>query len=65
VVEIPTNKPLIRTEYPDVIYRTAREKWNAVVEEIIELNKIGRPVLVGTISIEKSEKLSEMLRKKV
>jgi preprotein translocase subunit SecA len=64
VVEIPTNKPLIRTEYPDVIYRTAREKWNAVVEEIIELNKIGRPVLVGTISIEKSERLSEMLRKK-
>jgi len=64
VVEIPTNKPLIRTEYPDVIYRTAREKWNAVVEEIIELNKIGRPVLVGTISIEKSEKLSELLRKK-
>ena len=64
VVEIPTNKPLIRTEYPDVIYRTAREKWNAVVEEIIELNKVGRPVLVGTISIEKSEKLSELLRKK-
>jgi preprotein translocase subunit SecA len=64
VVEIPTNKPLRRIEYPDVIYRTAREKWNAVVEEIIELNKIGRPVLVGTISIEKSEKLSEMLRKK-
>jgi len=52
VVEIPTNKPLIRTEYPDVIYRTAREKWEAVVQEIIELNKIGRPVLVGTISIE-------------
>lgn len=64
VVEILTNKPLIRTEYPDVIYRTAREKWNAVVEEIIELNKIGRPVLVGTISIEKSEKLSERLRQK-
>ncbi len=64
VVEIPTNKPLRRHEYPDVIYRTAREKWNAVVEEIIELNKIGRPVLVGTISIEKSEKLSELLRKK-
>jgi len=64
VVEIPTNKPLRRIEHPDVIYRTAREKWNAVSEEIIELNKIGRPVLVGTISIEKSEKLSEMLRKK-
>ncbi|MDI6846085.1 MAG: preprotein translocase subunit SecA [Candidatus Saccharicenans sp.] len=64
VVEIPTNKPLRRTEYPDVIYRTAREKWNAVVEEIVQLNKIGRPVLVGTISIEKSEKLSEMLRRR-
>lgn len=64
VVEIPTNKPLIRTEYPDVIYRTAQEKWNAVVEEIIELNKIGRPVLVGTISIEKSEHLSNLLKKR-
>ncbi|HUM34280.1 MAG TPA: preprotein translocase subunit SecA, partial [Candidatus Saccharicenans sp.] len=64
VVEIPTNKPLIRTEYPDVIYRTAREKWEAVVQEIIELNKIGRPVLVGTISIEKSEHLSNLLRKR-
>lgn len=64
VVEIPTNKPLRRTEYPDVIYRTAREKWNAVVEEIVQLNKIGRPVLVGTISIEKSEKLSEMLHRR-
>ncbi len=64
VVEIPTNKPLRRTEYPDVIYRTAREKWNAVVDEIVQLNKIGRPVLVGTISIEKSEKLSEMLRRR-
>jgi preprotein translocase subunit SecA len=64
VVEIPTNKTLIRTEHPDVIYRTAREKWNAVVEEITELNKIGRPVLVGTISIEKSENLSNLLKKK-
>ncbi|NMC64581.1 MAG: preprotein translocase subunit SecA [Acidobacteria bacterium] len=64
VIEIPTNKPLIRTEYPDVIYRTAKEKWEAVVQEIIELNKIGRPVLVGTISIEKSEHLSNLLRKR-
>jgi preprotein translocase subunit SecA len=64
VIEIPTNKPLIRTEYPDVVYRTAREKWNAVAEEIIELNKIGRPVLVGTISIEKSEHLSNLLKKR-
>jgi preprotein translocase subunit SecA len=64
VVEIPTNKPLIRYEYPDVIYRTAREKWEAVAEEITESNAKGRPVLVGTISIEKSEHLSNILRKK-
>jgi preprotein translocase subunit SecA len=64
VVEIPTNKPLIRTEYSDVIFRTAREKWDAVFEEIVELNKIGRPVLVGTVSIEKSEHLSNLLRRK-
>ena len=64
VVEIPTNKPLIRYEYPDVIYRTAREKWAAVVEEIIAAHKQGRPVLVGTTSIEKSEHLSSLLRKR-
>ncbi|MBE0461627.1 MAG: preprotein translocase subunit SecA [Candidatus Aminicenantes bacterium] len=64
VVEVPTNKPLRRHEYPDVIYRTAKEKWNAVVEEIIENNKKGRPALVGTISIENSERLSSMLRGK-
>jgi preprotein translocase subunit SecA len=63
VVEIPTNKPLIRHEYQDVIYRTKREKWDAVVEEIMENNKKGRPVLVGTISIENSEHLSSLLRK--
>ncbi len=64
VVEIPTNKPLIRYEYPDVIYRTAKEKWEAVVEEIISAHKQGRPVLVGTTSIEKSEHLSSLLRKR-
>jgi preprotein translocase subunit SecA len=64
VVEIPTNKPLIRHEYPDVIYRTADEKWNAACQEIIEANKKGRPLLVGTISIENSEHLSSLLRKK-
>ncbi|MDD8019768.1 MAG: preprotein translocase subunit SecA [Acidobacteriota bacterium] len=64
VIEIPTNKLLIRTEHPDVIYRTVKEKWEAVVGEILELNKIGRPVLVGTISIEKSEHLSNLLRKR-
>ena len=64
VAEIPTNKPLIRLENPDVIYRTGEEKWNAVVEEIVDLSKRGRPVLVGTISIEKSEHLSTLLRRK-
>ena len=64
VVEVPTNKTLIRTEHSDVIYRTAGEKWEAVLDEILELNKIGRPVLVGTVSIEKSEHLSHLLRRK-
>jgi preprotein translocase subunit SecA len=64
VVEIPTNRPLIRYEYPDVIYRTAKEKWEAVVEEIIKAHEQGRPVLVGTTSIEKSEHLSNILRKR-
>jgi len=62
VVVIPTNRPLIRYNYSDVIYRTEREKFNAVVDEIGELYKKGRPVLVGTISIEKSEKLSKLLK---
>ncbi len=60
---IPTNRTLIRTEYPDVIYRTEREKFTAVVNEIKELYETGRPVLVGTISIEKSEKLSTLLKR--
>ncbi len=64
VVEIPTNKPLIRIEHPDVIYRTAEEKWEAVQNEIVEFNTSGRPVLVGTTSIEKSELLSGKLRRK-
>ena len=64
VLEMPTNKPLIRHEYPDVIYRTAKEKWKAVVDEILENKNKGRPVLVGTISIENSEILSSLLRKK-
>jgi preprotein translocase subunit SecA len=63
VMVIPTNRWLIRTEYPDVVYRTEAEKFQAVVEEIRELHKAGRPVLVGTISIEKSERLSSMLKR--
>jgi preprotein translocase subunit SecA len=63
VVEIPTNKTLIRTEFPDVIFGSTEEKWDAVVEEIRELNERGQPALVGTISIENSELLSRRLRK--
>ncbi len=63
VVVIPTNRPLIRYEHPDVVYRTEREKFNAVIEEIKEYHLRGQPVLVGTIAIEKSEKLSAQLRK--
>ncbi|OGR90889.1 MAG: preprotein translocase subunit SecA [Elusimicrobia bacterium RIFCSPLOWO2_01_FULL_59_12] len=64
VVEIPTNRPMIRADHADVIYRTEREKYNAIVVEITDLWKQGRPVLVGTRSIEKSEKLAAMLRQK-
>ena len=64
VIVVPTNKPMIRKDYPDVIYRTEKEKFNAVVEEIEYLHKQGRPVLVGTTSIEKSEYLSKLLRRK-
>ncbi|HVO65029.1 MAG TPA: preprotein translocase subunit SecA [Syntrophales bacterium] len=61
VVVVPTNMPMIRTDYPDVIYKTEAEKFNAVIEEIKALHKEKRPVLVGTISIEKSELLSRYL----
>jgi len=64
VVVIPTNKPLARTNHPDAIYKTEKEKFDAVVKEIVELNNKGRPVLVGTISIEKSERLSSMLKRR-
>jgi len=63
VAEIPTNKPLIRKEFPDVIYGSTAEKWDAVVEGIRELSAQGQPVLVGTISIENSELLSRRLIK--
>ncbi len=64
VVVIPTNRPLIRTNYADAIYKTEREKFNAVVEEIAQLYTKGQPVLVGTISIDKSERLSGMLKRR-
>ncbi len=62
VVVIPTHREMIRTDYPDCIYRTEKEKFRAVVKEIKELNELGRPVLVGTVSIENSERLSEALK---
>jgi preprotein translocase subunit SecA len=64
VVSIPTNKPLARTNHPDIVYRTVKEKFNAIVEEIEELHKQGRPVLVGTVSIDKSEYIGQLLERK-
>src|SRR5207248_2558883 len=64
VVVIPTNRDLLRKENPDVVYRTEKEKYYAVADEIQKISVDGRPVLVGTTSIEKSERLSELLKKK-
>ena len=64
VVVIPTNKPMIRIDYPDVVYKTKKAKFEAIVREIEELHAQGRPILVGTISIETSEMLSDMLRRR-
>ncbi len=64
VVVIPTHLDMIRDDYTDLIYRSERAKFDAVVEEIEEMNELGRPVLVGTVSIEKSEYLSELLKRK-
>jgi preprotein translocase subunit SecA len=63
VTVVPTHKEMIRIDYPDAIYKTEREKFKAVLEELIELYEKGQPVLVGTISIEKSEMLSKMLKR--
>ncbi|MEG2213471.1 MAG: preprotein translocase subunit SecA, partial [Clostridiales bacterium] len=63
VVEVPTNLPMIRVDYPDIVYRSEKGKFDAVVEEILKEHEKGRPVLVGTVSIEKSELLSQMLSK--
>ena len=62
VVTIPTNKPVLRNDEEDIIYRTKKEKYNAVIEKIVELKNAGRPVLVGTTSVEISELLSRMLK---
>ncbi len=64
VAVIPTNRPLLRHEDPDTIYRTEHEKYDAIVEDIIEKQAAGRPILVGTVSIEKSERLSALLKRR-
>ena len=64
VMVIPTNRPMMRLEEPDLVYRTEAEKWAAIVDDIIKRQEEGRPALVGTVSIEKSERLSSMLKKK-
>ncbi len=63
VVEIPTNKPVIRKDLPDVVYKTENGKFNAVIEDILKYHEKGQPVLVGTVSIDKSERLSDLLKK--
>ena len=63
IIEVPTNKPMIRDDMPDIVYKTELAKFRAVIDDIVEHHKTGQPVLVGTISIEKSEQLSAMLKK--
>lgn len=64
VIVVPTHKPIAREDMPDVVYKTAKGKFKAIVEDIVETYKKGQPVLVGTVSIEKSELLSDMLKRK-
>ncbi len=65
VIAIPTNMPVIRIDHTDLIYRTEKAKYKAIIDQIVECHEKGQPVLVGTISIEKSELLSQMLKKKM
>src|SRR5437879_2069981 len=64
VVVIPTHRPMVREDSSDVIYKTEKSKFDAVIDEIVEMNKLSRPVLVGTVSVEKSERLSKMLERR-
>ena len=61
VIEIPTNKPIARNDKEDMVYKTKREKYNAIIDDVVELSKAGRPILIGTTSVEISELLSKML----
>ncbi len=64
VVIIPTHRPMVRADMPDVIYKTEKSKFEAVIDEVVEMNRQGRPVLVGTVSVEKSERLAKMLERR-
>ena len=64
VAVIPPNRPMVRADHPDVVYKTEREKFDAVIDDIIECHERGQPVLVGTISVEKSEYLGKLLKRK-
>ncbi len=64
VIVIPTNEPVIRQDFPDVVYKTVQGKYKALADEIVETHKLGQPVLVGTVSIERSEVISSLLKKK-
>ena len=64
VISIPTNRPVIRIDQPDLIFRTEKAKYDAIINQIIECHEKGQPVLVGTVSIDKSEKLSELLKRR-
>jgi preprotein translocase subunit SecA len=64
VIAIPTNKQLIRKNFSDMIYRTEKEKWKAVMDEVVEVNQQGRPILIGTVDVDKSIKLSDLLKRK-
>src|SRR4029077_19122797 len=64
VISIPTNMPMRRVNHPDVIFRTEKQKWNESDEEVVEVQKAGRPILIGTTDVDKSIKLSEMLKRR-
>lgn len=64
VFQVPTNKLMVREDLPDSVYKSEIGKFNAVAQEIIERHKVNQPILVGTVSIEKSELLSQILKKK-
>jgi len=64
VIAVPTNKPLKRINYPDLVFKSEKEKWDAVLADVIEIHKQGRPILIGTTDVAKSEKLSGMLKRR-